>query len=452
MLKRFAITVCLVFAIVVVGTVTTPETRAQGLSFIRDSEIEGTIRSYTTPLFGAAGLDANAVSVFIVNDKRLNAFVAGGMNLFVNTGMLIASAEPGEIIGVLAHETGHIAGGHLARTREAIRNASAETILAYILGAGAIIAGQSQAGGAILQGGSGLAQNSLIQYSQAQEQSADQAAVRLLDTTGQSSLGLLRIFGKLEDQELLSAARQDPYLRSHPLTRQRISFVQHHYDTSAYSKVPPPDAQMMAHQRMVAKLVAFLDAPSRTFKRYPESDTSFPARYARAIALYRIPETSRALSEIRGLLSDYPKDPWLHELEGQILFESGRVQEAVKPYERAVALAPDAPLLRLELSRALLESSENLYAKEAVEHLKRATRAEPTYSLHWKMLGIAYGRDGDIAQSSLAFAEAAMLRGEFGEAIHHADRAAAGLKIGAPARLRAEDIKHAAQIERDRKK
>jgi len=452
LLIRFASTVCLAFAIIVVGVIATPGARAQGLSFIRDSEIENTIRSYTTPLFGAAGLNASAVNVFIVSDKRLNAFVAGGMNLFINTGMLIASDEPGEVIGVLAHETGHIAGGHLARTREAVRNASAEAILAYILGAGAIIAGQGQAGGAILQGGTGLAQQSLIRYSQAQEQSADQAAVQLLDATGQSSGGLLEIFGKLEDQELLSISRQDPYLRSHPLTRQRINFVQNHFDHSKFSNVPSSQAQLMAHRRMVAKLVAFLNAPSRTLRRYPESDNSFPARYARAIAHFKVPDIDRALVEIRSLLADHPNDPWLHELEGQFLFENGRVVDAIVPYERAVALAPGAPLLRLELSRALLESGDDKRAKQAIDHLKTATRAEQTYAPYWKMLGIAYGRDGEFARSSLAFAESAMLRGNFSEAIHHAERAAAGFKQGAPSRLRAEDISHAAKIAQDKKK
>ena len=429
-----------VLAFLVSLSVIAPPIKAQGLSLIRDTEIENTIRAYAAPLFTVAGLDAAAVNVHIVDDSRLNAFVAGGMNLFVNTGLLMSSDNPDAIIGVFAHETGHIAGGHLARTREAIENATAEQILATILGAAAILAGGGQAAGAILGTGTAIAQQSLIRYSQSQEQAADQAAVRYLEAVGRSAQGMLDIFYKLEDQELLVAERQDPYLRSHPLTRDRIRFVRNFLETSKYTSQSPGEAELLAHRRMVAKLYAFLNSPGRTLRTYRETDSSLSARYARAIAYHRIPDLERAIGEIDGLLREYPDDPWFQELKGQILFENGHVALSIAPYEMAVALRPDEALLRLGLARAQIEINEPEFTKKAIINLAVAARAEPNYAPHWHFLGIAYGRDQQLAQSSLALAEASLLRREFAEAKYHAEKAKRGLDTGSPAYLRAEDI------------
>jgi len=418
-----------------------PAIKAQGLSLIRDSEIENTIRAYATPLFTVAGLDANSVNVHIIDDSRLNAFVAGGMNLFVNTGLLMSSDTPEAIIGVFAHETGHIAGGHLARTREAIENATAEAMLAYILGAAAIIAGgNGQAGSAIIGAGTSIATQSLNRYSQTQEQSADQAALGYLQSVGRSAEGMLDIFYQLEDQELLVAARQDPYLRSHPLTRNRIRFVRNFVENSKYPLQASDDSELLAHRRMVAKLYAFVNSPGKTLRVYRESDDSLIARYARAIAYYRIPDVERAVSEIDDLLRDFPDDPWFHELKGQILFENGLIALSIAPYENAVALRPDESLLRLGLARAQIEINDPSFNKKAINNLIVAARAEPNYAPHWHFLGIAYGRDEQLAQSSLALAEASLLRNEFAEAKYHAERVKRGLAVGTPAYLRAEDI------------
>ena len=434
-----------VLALLVLLSVFAPTIKAQGILLIRDTEIENTIRGYAAPLFAVAGLDAGSVKVHIVDDSRLNAFVAGGMNLFVNTGLLMSSYSPDAIIGVFAHETGHIAGGHLARTREAIENATAEAMLAYILGAAAILAGGGQAAGAIMGTGTAIAQQSIIRYSQSQEQSADQAGVGYLRAIGRSANGMLDIFYKLEDQELLVAERQDPYLRSHPLTRDRISFVRNFVETSTYPIITSDEAELLAHRRMVAKLYAFLNSPGRTLREYRENDKSLTARYARAIAYYRIPDVERAIGELDGLLREFPDDPWFHELKGQILFENGQIALSIPSYEKAVALRPDEPLLRLGLARALIEISEPGFTKKAIDHLIIAARAEPNYAPHWHFLGIAYGRDEQLAQSSLALAEASLLRGELAEANYHAERAKRGLPVGAPAFLRAEDILLAAK-------
>ena len=230
----------------------------KGLSLVRDSEIENTILSYSAPLFTVAGLDASAVNVHIINDSRINAFVTGGLNLFVNTGLLMSGENPGPIVGVIAHETGHLAGGHLARTQEAVKNATTESIIAYVLGAAAILSGRSDAAEAIIGTGHAVAQKSFIRYSQTQERSADQAAVRYLEATGRSAEGLLDLFHQLEDQELLIAERQDPYIRSHPHTRDRIHFVENFISNAEYHVKPWSDEELLAHHRMVAKLFAFI--------------------------------------------------------------------------------------------------------------------------------------------------------------------------------------------------
>ncbi|MBT6441649.1 MAG: M48 family metalloprotease [Alphaproteobacteria bacterium] len=445
MITRVTSAIAAIILTICIGSVAATSARSEGLSLIRDSEIENIIRAYAAPLFQTAGLDASAVNVHLVNDKRLNAFVAGGLNLFVNSGLLMESGSPGEIVGVLAHETGHLAGGHLARTRNAMRNASAETILAYVLGAVAAVAGQGDAAAAIVLGGNVAAQNSIIRYSQAQEQAADHAALRYLDNTGQSSRGLLDMFYRLEDQELLVPERQDPYARSHPLTRERISTVAHHVETSRYADVKVSNDDVLTHQRMTAKLRAFLTPPVRVLAGIDPTDNSIPARYARAIALYRIPETSRAIDVLDGLIDDYPADPWFHELKGQILFESGQISSSIAPYRRATELRPAAALLRLGLARALIETGEKAQLGEAITHLETASRLESAYAPHWYFLGIAYGRDEQFARADLAFAEAAALRGQKDKAAHHARRALKGLPEGSPASLHASDILNAVE-------
>jgi predicted Zn-dependent protease len=269
---------------------------AAEVPIIRDTEIENTIRTWATPVFRAAGLDPSAVDIFIVNDKGINAFVAGGQKLFLNTGLLMQSDNANQVIGVIAHEVGHIQGGHLARVHDALHGATVESILALVLGVAAGIAsGRPEVGQAIIAGGQDAALRSLLRYSQTQEGAADSAAVRLLDATGQSSRGLLEFLRTMEDQELLSVGRQDPYLRSHPLTRDRISAIEAHVRRSSHADAAGPEAFDAMYARMVAKLTAFLEPASTTFRRYPESDQSAVARYAHAVAWYRKADLTKGL-------------------------------------------------------------------------------------------------------------------------------------------------------------
>ena len=418
--------------------------RAETISFIRDAEIESTIPNYSTPLFEAVGLDAAAVEVHLINSKRLNAFVAGGQKLFLNTGLLMAAESPNQVIGVIAHETGHIAGGHLARTHDAMRNANITSILAFVLGTAAAVAGSPDAGMAVMAGGSALAQSTLLKYSRTQEQAADQFAVNALDSTGQSSRGLLEFLRILERQEALVSGRENPYLRTHPLAGDRIAFVGNHVANSPYSNVPSPADQIVRFARMKAKLMGFID-PGAALKAYPEDDTSLDARYARAIAHYRRPDLPRAFAEIDSLIAEFPGDGFFLELKGQILFENGYIDDAVLSYGDAVAALPDEPLIRVGLARALVESGRREALDEAVHHLEIVVRQDSKQPQAWHLLSIAYGRTDRLGLSWLASAQRAMLTGRPKDALEFATRANKMLPNGSPGQLRAQDIEFAAK-------
>ncbi len=353
--------------------------RAQDISMLRDAEIENIIRTYATPIFVAAGLDPEAVHIYIVNDPQLNSFVAGGQNLFLNSGTILRSESPNQLVGIMAHETGHMAGGHLARSEEALRHATIQNIIALVVGAAAGAAsGNGGVAAAAVLGGASMAQRSYLQFSITQEASADQAALRFLDTTKQSARGLLQFFEILEQEELLSGAHEDPYLRTHPLTSQRVDYVREHVLHSPYSDVPDPPDWIEMHKRMRAKLAAFLGAPSQVLAGLKPDDNSVATRYARAIALYRMPDLDHALPIIDGLLHDYPRDPYFHELKGQMLFENGRIAEAVGPYEEAVKLEPELALLRIEVGQVQLETNTDALVTKALTNLNEAEQL-PTY-------------------------------------------------------------------------
>ena len=272
----------------------------QTIELIRDTEIENTIRAYSTPIFLAAGLDPSAVRIYLVNDKQINAFVAGGQNLFINTGLILQSRDAGQVIGVIAHEAGHIAGGHLARVHDALANATAEMILAMVLGAAAAAAsGNPAVGGAVMSGGQNIGVRNLLAYTRTQEASADAAAMRFLDSTQQSAKGLLSFFDTLNQQEALTTARQDPYLRTHPLTQERIAALSDFVAHSPYSNTPVKPEFEEEHRRMLAKLRAFTDNPTMTLRRYPETDRSVEGRYARAIAGYPARQLQRRRPRLR---------------------------------------------------------------------------------------------------------------------------------------------------------
>lgn len=416
--------------------------QAQGIGLIRDAEVESTIRAYGAPLFSAAGLSPQSVRIVIVNDRALNAFVAGGQNLFINTGLIMRAAHAGQVIGVIAHETGHIAGGHLARTQDALRNASVTSILSMVLGAAAAVAtGKPEAGVAVIQGGQQIAERNLLTYSRTQESAADQAGLAFLESTGQSARGLLEFMEILSQEELLVAARQSPYIRSHPLTRDRIDATRQALARSRFADTPVPEDIQRMHRRIRAKLQGFIDPPATTLANMRADDPSIEARYARAVAYYRVPDLARALPLIDGLIAEHPDDPYFHELKGQMLFENGRPVEARAPYELAVRLLPDAPLLRVSLAQVQLEIDDPALQPLAYAHLTEALRAEPDNAQAWRLLAVVHGREGRIGEAALALAEQAMTQNRLRDARAQAERAKKLLPADSPSWLRAQDIR-----------
>ncbi len=397
-------------------------------------------------------MDPAAIRINLIIDPTLNAYVAGGQNIFFHTGLLIRSENPGQLIGVMAHETGHIAGGHLIRSTDAMANASTEAILATLLAAAAGAAsGRGDAAMAMALGGNELAMRNLLAFSRSQEQQADQMAMRFLDDTHQSGRGLVEFFEILGDQEALVSARQDPYVRTHPLTRDRVAFVRNAVDLSPYAKTPWPPEWIEMHRRMKAKLFAFIEPPIRTFQRYKETDTSIEARYARAVAAYRKPDLTMALGLIDGLIKERPNDPYFWELKGQMLFENARGAEAIEPYRKAVGLLPDNALLRIALGQILIESEDASKLVEAETHLTAAVNREPEDLFAWQQLAIAFGRDGKEGMAAYALAEHYMLAGKLSEALFHANKAEQLLGKQGSVWLRIQDIKErASQVKADR--
>ena len=418
---------------------------AKRISMIRDAEIENTLRIYTKPLLLAAGLDPLSIRIHIVKDNTLNAFVAGGQQIFINSGLILRSKNANQLIGVLAHEIGHISGGHLIKGARARKNISATSLLSVLLGGAAIIAGRPDAGAAAIQFGANVGIKKYLSFSRTQESAADQSAFKFLELTQQSATGLLEFMKVLEDQELLSTRNQDPYVRTHPLNRNRIESIRQHLKKSRFTGKLTSTIDRTSHARIRAKLVGFTKTYSQTLKEYPKNNGSLASIYARSIAYYRIPNIQKAIKLIDKLISKMPNDPYFHELKGQIYFENGKISLALTSYQMATDLIPDSALLRAQLGRAQIAKNEPGFLTKAVSNLLYSVDKDPNRPNVWRQLGIAYGRLGKKGESSQALAEEAILLGRNKEAIHIAERAKKQSKIGTPNWLRAEDIITAAR-------
>ena len=417
---------------------------AQGVRLIRDVEIEDTIRAYATPLLTAAGLNSDDVEIYLVDDNTLNAFVAGGQKLFINTGLLMAATGPGEVIGVIAHETGHISGGHLARLGAALDRAATSQIITTILGGAALLAGRGDVGAAVFSAGQQTGQRTFLAFSRTQEGAADQAALTFLNATKQSAKGLVTFLDRLKDQELLTTASQDPYVRTHPVTLSRIDTIKAFIKTSPYSDVPPNADFIKRHERVRAKLIGYSLGLGKARRTYKDDLTSEPARYALAIAYYRKGELKKALPLINSLLKDEPEDPYFNELKGQMLYENGRPKEALPPYIKTAELLPKSALIRRALAQVQIDLGPE-WLDAAIENLKLSLTVERRSYSAWRQLGIAYGKSGDIARASIALGEAALLHGDADQALYNAGKAQQTFKPGMPEWLQAEDIRNAAE-------
>ncbi len=408
---------------------------------IRDTEIENIFKEWMEPLLKSADLGKQSVNLVLVQSPQVNAFVAGGANIFIYTGLIEKTDGPEELIGVLAHELGHISGGHLISTRDALERASYESILGMVLGVGAAIAtGNSGAATAIIAGSGSVAQRRFLAHSRVNESSADQAALKFFETAQMSPGGLSSFLKKLEADELLPADQQREYVRTHPLTSNRIEALQTRINASAYKNKALPENWYEQHARMKAKLLGFID-PGRVPWVYNDRDKSVAARSARAIAAYRKNEVKTALKEIDALIAMEPDNPYFQELKGQMLMDFGRVQESLPYYKRAVSLLPESGLIRMDLGHALLEANAgNANLDEAIKHLKRALHTEPRSGRAHRLLATAYGRKGLEDMAKLHLAEEAVLQRRLPYAQKLAEAALESFEENSPEWLQAKDI------------
>jgi predicted Zn-dependent protease len=423
--------------------------QSKGPSTLRDTETEQLLRDYTRPILRVAGLEKQNINVVIINDGAFNAFVADGRRIFVNYGAIMQSQTPNQLIGVLAHETGHLAGGHLAKMHEELARAQTGMIIAMLLGAGAMVAGArsgaasnglADAGAAAVVGPQSMIQRTLLSYQRQQEEQADRAGVKFLTETGQSAKGMYDTFKRFTDESLFAARGADPYLQSHPMPAERVAALEEIARQSPYwDKKDPPELQFR-HDMVRAKISAFMERPDTVYRRYPPSNTTLPARYARAIASYLHGDPRSAATQIEGLIQAQPNNPYFHELLGQALLEGGHPQEAIAPLRKAVQLSGNAPLIEMLLGQALVATDNKAYTDEAISILRAAVGRESEAPLGFTQLAMAYGRKGDYAEADLASAQAAYLRGDSKTARELASRAKTRFAIGTPGWVKADDI------------
>lgn len=437
MLQKFSI-------LLVVGLMALPVVAHARGGLVRDAEIELLLRDYSNPLFRAAGLDPSRVGISLINDRNLNAFVTNGQNIYVHTGLILEAEKPNMVIGVLAHEIGHITGGHLARGAEAAATAQGPALVATILGLGSILAGAGDLGLALITGGQQLAIRSYLTYSRGQEAAADNTALQLLEATGQSTEGIIGMMESLANQEILSEVYQDPYSRSHPMSRDRVHAYRNGARNSPFNDVRDPDTLVFRHKMAQAKIYGFLDSPTTTLRRY-RTDNSRPGRYARSVAYFRQGLRNDALTELDSLIAEMPNNPWLHELKGQVYFETGLAPLGIAPYQKAVALRPNEPLLMIGLASCLLSkgaeggTASRAVNRQAIDHLRAALRLDPLNGAAYLQMSKGHGQLGETAMAQWALAEYYAAAGS-PEARRHAQRAIKGLPKGSVEYIRAVDI------------
>jgi predicted Zn-dependent protease len=424
-------------------------------SVLRDAETEAFLNDIARPIFVAAGMRPENVNLVMIHDKEINAFVIGGQTIYIHSGLIQAADNANEIQGVIAHELGHITGGHVIRMEEGAKQATGIMIATMLLGALAMALGEGEAGAGVMQAGQQAAMGTFLAFNRAQESSADVAGADFLNKAGISGKGSIAFFRKLQNQELrLAIPQKDSYERSHPLSGERISVLEDLYKTSpAWDK--PPDPKIEARFALVkAKLYGYVNHPNQTLVKYPESDTSLPARYARAYAWHKAAYPDRADAEAQALVKAQPDNPFFYELEGQILLESGRPADALASLRKAVALAPNQPMIAALLGHALIATEDKSNHDEAKRVLRAAVARDNDNPFAWYQLGIVYEQEGDISRASLATAERYSLQGDAPRAMASAERALVGLPSGTPDWIRAQDIAMAsrAQVTKDRKR
>lgn len=448
-IRHFATWLHFVFALLALAIFAAQPVAAQ--SILRDAETEELFSDMVAPLVAVSELDADDVEVILINDSQINAFVAGGQRMFFYSGTLAAADSAVEIQGIMAHELGHITGGHIIRFNEGIETATGITILSLILGAAAIAAGAGDAGAGILAAGQQAALGKFLAFSRVQERAADAAGARYLSAAGITGRGSIDFFKKLQNYEFrLGIPQEDSYGRTHPLSGERVSLLRDVYQADPAWDTPPDPEIERRFQRVKAKLLGFTADPNTTLREFPESIQTVPARYARAYAWHKSAYPDRALQEVQKLLQSDPNDPYFLELEGQILLESGRPGEALKSLRRAVVLTNNHPLIASLFGHALIATEDEQHFDEAEKVLKAAVIKDNRNPFAWYQLGVVYSRQGDTARAQLATAESALLQRNYGGAIRSSQIAMAGIDENTPDWIRAQDISLIAKSEFER--
>jgi predicted Zn-dependent protease len=430
---------------------------ATAQSVLRDAETEAFLNDITRPLAIAAGLAPGNLRIVLIGDNDINAFVAGGQVVYINSGTIEASDDVNEIQGVIAHEIGHIAGGHVTLASQNARGATGISLLSLLLGAAAIAAGGAEAGMGILSAGQQAALGSYLAFSRSQEASADAFAVKTLDKAKLSGAGMISFFGKLRQQEYRlssSYAKIDPYAQTHPMSGDRQAALQGDVTASPYYTTKTDPALQARFLRVRAKLTGFIRDPESVLNRYPERDQSMAARYARAYAWHKKAYPDKAVAEVDKLVATAPHDPFFLELKGQVLLESGKPLEALPPLREAVARAPNQPLIAALFGHALIATEDPANFAEARKVLRVAVARDNENPFAWYQLGIIYDREGDRPRAALATAERYSLENNPRLALASAEMALHGIPEGTPDWLRAQDIAMVSrnQVQDQRKK
>ena len=413
---------------------------AQGISILRDTETEDMLRSYEAPLAKAAGLDPDAVKLYLVGDTGVNAFVAEGQNMFVLSGIILYVKTPNELIGVMAHETGHIKAGHLSRDTQAMNHAMVPVLLSLVVAIAVAIAGGGAAAGGIMQLGQAIAEDQFNTFSRTQEATADQIALQLLNATHQSPMGIYNTFVRFAAEEAQSAHKIDPYAVDHPVGQGRVAYLEAAVEASPYRDVKDPPQVTHTFEMVQAKLAGFALPIQEALNRYPVTDTSEPARYARAMIYLRKPNLTGALDEINGLIKDEPNNPFFYEVLGQTYLSMAKPNLAIPAYQKSVDLRPGAPQLRLGLATAELATDDAALADAALRNLKAASLVENDDVFTWYETAQAYSNLHNEPMANLATAEAYYAAGSTKQAGIFAVRAQRGLQQGTADWERAGDI------------
>lgn len=414
---------------------------AMAQSVLRDAETETVLNDMARPLIEAAGLQPENVEIVLLGDPSINAFVANGQRVYLHSGLITAADNANEVQGVIAHELGHVAGGHSLARGDSMGQATGISLLSLVLGAVAIAAGAGEAGLGILSAGSRAAIGSFLSFSREQEARTDLAGASYLSAAGISGRGSLAFFRRLRNQEYrLAIPQENSYERTHPLSGERIAILEELYQADPAWEAPTDPALEARFQRVRAKLVGFVEQPNRTLTVYPVTDQSIPARYARAYAYHKNAYPERALAEVESLLNSEPNDPYFLELEGQILLESGRPEEAIAPLRLATEYSRNAPLIAALLGHALIATEDDGNFAEARQVLRTAVQRDNRNPFAWYQLGIVYAHEGDRARAQLATAERYNLTGQAQLAMSNARQAMENIPAGTPDWVRAQDI------------